>query len=547
MPPSLETFRNEKMPLSSILLSLSLCALWGGAVPAIKLSLQGMPPLAVAAWRFLIGLACLMIFCFVTRTSWRLPRRFHKTLISFSLLFVLQVALLNLGIERTSSSHSVVVFHTFPLFVALLAHFFIPNDRLNRWKISGLILAFFGICVVFLAPSGRWAAGEIVFGNLLVLAGGFLLGILQVYLKFLVRDLSAAQITVWEMIYGVPLFFFLSLSLESSAAYHLTSAVIGAILYQGVVVAGFCFLIWVHLMKRYAASKLNSFQFSTPLFGVILSWLILEERVSPTLVVGAAFVAGGIYLVSAFHHRSPTIDFSKRSQEPEMIDFPERLDQKEMVTMLGELRRINLWLGGTTACVRALRPLIKEIADREGKTRPIRIVDWGSGSADIPTALVEWARGEGYALHVTAIDSNFLACKVARKQTSQFSEITVTQGDVRNLPVRRSGCDLALCSAFLHHFSDEQIVGIVTHLRATAREAVVISDLQRHVLAYWGIRFLTLLFSRSRAVRSDGPLSVLKGFWRREVLALLNQAGVSDAALKWRWAFRYVTVIRATE
>ena len=298
MPPSREGFRDDRIAFSSVLFALSLCALWGGTVPAVKISLQGLPPVTVAFWRFLIALVCLLFFCLVTRTAWWLPRRFHKALILFSLIFVAQFSFLYLGIQLTSASRSVVILHTFPLFVALLAHIFIPNDRLNWWKVIGLVLAFLGIFLVFMEPFVTGEAGKTLTGNLLVLMAAFLLGSLMVYIKFLVRDLSAFQITVWQMIYGVPLFFLLSFSLEWGATYQLTTAVVAALVYQGVIVAGFCFVAWIYLMKRYAASKLNAFQFSTPIFGVIVSWMILGETVSPALVAGVSLVAGGIYLVS---------------------------------------------------------------------------------------------------------------------------------------------------------------------------------------------------------------------------------------------------------
>ncbi len=237
------------------------------------------------------------------------------------------------------------------------------------------------------------------------------------------------------------------------------------------------------------------------------------------------------------------IDFSKRSQEPEMIDSSESLPHREVVTMLRELCLVNRWLGGTEACLGALGPLVERIVSREGKRRTIRIVDLGSGCADIPAALVCWARGKGYPIHVTAVDSNAAVCQVAQERTSALSEISVVQGDVLHPPLRRGVCDLVFCSALLHHFSDEQVAGILTGFRTTAGEAVVVSDLHRHPLAYIGIRLLTALLSRSAAVRHDGPLSVLKGFRRGDLLAILKKAAIARATVQWRWAFRYLIVI----
>lgn len=242
-----------------------------------------------------------------------------------------------------------------------------------------------------------------------------------------------------------------------------------------------------------------------------------------------------------------SIDFSRRCQEPERIDFPESLTHREVVTMLGELCLVNRWLGGTEACLAALGPLVEGIVSREGKRRVIRVVDFGSGCADIPVALVRWARGKGYPIHVTAVDSSAEVCRVARERTSALSEISVVQGDVLHPPLRRGICNLIFCSAFLHHFSDEQAAGILAEFCSTAGEAVVVSDLHRHPLAYIGIRLLTALLSRSAAVRHDGPLSVLKGFRRGDILAILKRAAIARATVKWRWAFRYLIVIPARD
>lgn len=291
-------FTDEPITLPWAVLVLFLCLLWGGVAPTIKLSLQGMPPLAIAAWRFLIALACILAFCGVTRTPWRLAPRFYGSLAMFSLIFVAQISLLNVGANWTSSNQTAVLLNTNPLFVALLAHFLIPNDRLTGRKMAGLLLAFAGVCAVFLEPSPASSPTSVA-GNALVLASGFLLGVIQVFSKFLVRDLSAFQLVIWEMIYGVPLFFLISALFEREARYNLTAPVLGGVVYQGVLVAAFCFVMWAHLLKRYAASRLSAFQFTTPVFGVALSWVILGDSISPGFAMGVALVAAGIYLVSS--------------------------------------------------------------------------------------------------------------------------------------------------------------------------------------------------------------------------------------------------------
>ncbi len=285
------------MGLGAIALTLFLCLLWGGLSPAIKLALTGMPPLAIAAWRFLIGLSVLLLWCWLRRIPLKPPREYHLSLLGFGLVFVGQISLLNIGTRLTSGSHSSVFLSTNPLWVALLAHFLIPNDRLTWCKGVGLALAFGGICCIFF-DKGHTPDNTTFFGDALVLGSGLLLGVIQIYSKFLVRSLNPFQIIVWELVYGTPLYFLLSFLLERNCSIHLSTPVLMSLLYQGLVVAAFCFVTWTNLLRLHSASKMTAFHFTTPVFGVLLSRLVLGEAILPGLAVGVVLVTVGIYLVS---------------------------------------------------------------------------------------------------------------------------------------------------------------------------------------------------------------------------------------------------------
>jgi drug/metabolite transporter (DMT)-like permease len=290
-----KSFGNESFGVKSTLLVLLLCLLWGGLTPSLKLSLIGIPPLAVAGWRFLTGLTAIWIWCRLKGITLYVPRKNHFGLFLYSLVFVAQISAVNFGTQRTTSNFAIVLVNTSPLFVALLAHFLIPNDRINARKLIGFSGAFLGVAVIFL--SAVPGTGQLR-GNFLVLLGGFLLGVIHVYGKFLLRRLSAFQLVFWEFLYGISFFFLLSLLFESGQNYDLSVTVVASVLYQGLIIAGFGFVTWVYLLQRYSASKLASFQFSIPVFGVFLGWLILGEQLSWRLGLGVLLVAVGIYAVS---------------------------------------------------------------------------------------------------------------------------------------------------------------------------------------------------------------------------------------------------------
>lgn len=228
---------------------------------------------------------------------------------------------------------------------------------------------------------------------------------------------------------------------------------------------------------------------------------------------------------------------SRRAQDPELIDDPARLGLEETRRMLDELERVNRFLGGLSSVEKPVRRMIEEISrKREG---PVRVLDVGCGSADIPRSLLKWASRKKIDLQVIAVDFNGRICRVAVERKDR-PELSIAQADVMRLPFAPKTFDLVTCSAFLHHFSESEIVALLKSFQELARVGVLWSDLRRSAFALLGIMLLTRLFSRSEAIRHDGPLSVRKGFRSGEVRSLLHEAGVSEFILVRKWAFRFL-------
>ncbi|GAB4241850.1 MAG: DMT family transporter [Acidobacteriota bacterium] len=274
--------------------ALGLCALWGGVAPTVKIAVTGMPPLAAAAARFAIGLLALWLWCRLQAVPIHLPRGARLAVFLYSLVFVGQIACVNQGVAWSLASHVVVLVNTSPLFVALLAHFFLTYDRLSFRKLAGLAVAFAGVAYLFLskAPEGASVAGDF-----LGLFSGFLLAVLHVTSKRLVARVSPVQLVLHQFLWGVPIFVILSALLEPHS-YRITLPVALALLYQGIGVAAFCFVSWLRLLQRFPASQLASVQFTIPVFGVILSHWLLGEPLTASLLVALPAVALGIWLVS---------------------------------------------------------------------------------------------------------------------------------------------------------------------------------------------------------------------------------------------------------
>lgn len=290
-------FMKNEVQLRTTLLVLLLALLWGGNVVAIKISLIGLPPFAAAGIRFSMSLPLIAAWAWFRGIPLQPRKRELIPLIVLGLVFTAQIAFLNRGTRLTLAGRATVILHTYPVFVAFLAHFIVPGDRLNPRKLIGVVGAFAGVVVVFWEKLAIGAGGSLL-GDLLCLISGFLLGLLTVLIKRFVQTIDAPRLLVWQMIFGVPLFFLLYAVFERGSNLEFPVPVISALVYQAVVVGCFCFLTWLSILKHHSPSRLTVLFFSAPLWGLLLSYLLLGEGISVGLAFGTVLVAAGILLVN---------------------------------------------------------------------------------------------------------------------------------------------------------------------------------------------------------------------------------------------------------
>ena len=290
--------RNDRVGIGAALLALLAAFLWGGNQPFIKIGLSGMPPLAMAAARFAVGLVVVAAAAAVAGVSLRVGRSDRLKLFGLSALFILQIALLNQGTLLSSASRTSILISSHPFFIALFCHVLVPGDRLSLPKVVGIVMAFAGMLLIFGEAVSIGDQGRYLWGDLLVFGSAVLLGLRQVVMKRLMRDMHPYAVLFWQSMLSLPVFCVLAFVLEKEAAWNLTGPVIGAVLYQGIVVAGLCFILWSFLLRRHSASRLGIFGFATPILGVVLSVALLQDGVSVQLILSMLLVAAGIAIVN---------------------------------------------------------------------------------------------------------------------------------------------------------------------------------------------------------------------------------------------------------
>ena len=230
--------------------------------------------------------------------------------------------------------------------------------------------------------------------------------------------------------------------------------------------------------------------------------------------------------------------FLNRSSDKELMDDL-NCSGEVLNRTLTEIENINRWLGGDAITINGLNQIINNTP----VPNPLSIADLGCGSGGMFKVINNWAKKHQIKVKLTGIDANPNVIEFARNNfkdlSVNFLALNILSEDFKN-----HNYDIILCTLVLHHFLFEEIVALMKQLKNQVRFAVIVNDLHRHPIAYYSIKWLTGLFSRSEMVKFDAPLSVKRGFTRKELIEILNKAGIQDYSLSWKWAFRWQLIIR---
>jgi drug/metabolite transporter (DMT)-like permease len=290
---------SSHIPVAGVLILVMLSFLWGANMVSIRFSNEGISPILAATIRSVVASFLLWVYAKYSSEKVFLQRGDLKHGIVIGVLFGVEFLLLYWGPSFTDVSRAVIFLYSHPFWVALGAHFLLTDDRLTVSKTAGLCLAFAGLVLVFGSRSPTLGPYFWV-GDLLELAAGLLWAATTIYVKKFIwnRPISHFQTLFAQLFFSIPILAAGTLIFEWGQPIVLKPIVLGALFYQSVIVAFMSYLLWFWLIHRYPVSRLAAFTFPTPLFGVLLSGLILGEAITLFLGIGLALVAMGIYLVN---------------------------------------------------------------------------------------------------------------------------------------------------------------------------------------------------------------------------------------------------------
>lgn len=290
--------KKQVLDATAVGILVVLCASWALQQVAIKIAIDGVSPILQSGIRS-AGATVLLWIWMVARRKPILER--DGTLwsgIVAGLLFAGEFLLIYWGLEFTHASRAVIFLYVSPFVVALGAQLFIPGERLRLIQVVGLCCAFAGIAVAF-KESLSLPTYRMLIGDVMLVGAAVLWGATTVLVKASpLARIEPGKTLLYQLAVSAVVLPLGSLVMNEPGVILMTPLIACCLVYQIVWVAFITYLAWFWLVRRYPASRLASFTFLTPLFGVVAGGVLLNEPISSLLLLSLVLVGTGIYLVN---------------------------------------------------------------------------------------------------------------------------------------------------------------------------------------------------------------------------------------------------------
>ena len=294
------TERKTHVDAIAVVLIVSCCFLWGLNQVAAKAAMPEVPALWQAASRSLIGALLVWGWARWRGVSMLVQDATWRGGLLAGALFGAEFLCIFVGLQFTTASRMVVFIYISPFVVALGMPFIARSEHLSRWQVAGLLLAFAGVAWAFAEGFTTPAAGpHQLLGDALGVAAGVLWGATTLAIRGSALASAAAEKTLWYQlaISGV-LLTGAALAVGTPVPHTLSALAWSAMLFQIVIVTFVSYLVWFWLVRHYPATRLASFTLLTPVFGLLMGAVLLNEPITARLVIALVAVAAGIVLVN---------------------------------------------------------------------------------------------------------------------------------------------------------------------------------------------------------------------------------------------------------
>jgi drug/metabolite transporter (DMT)-like permease len=278
-------------------LLLVLALLWAPSFLLIKLGLADIPPLAIVTLR--LGIASAILYLLLRAFGGRLPRD-RATWIRLGVMgffgSALPFAVITLGEQFTDSAMAAILNGAAPIATALIAHFFISEERLSPGKLVGVVIGFGGIVTIFLPEAESGSASLLGMGCYLLAALCY--GISIVHARKNLRGLPPLVGPVVQLGLGALMVLPATLLFESAHYRPVGSESFWSVLFLAVFGTAVAYIVYYKLVESASATFISLVTYFLPPAGIALGAWIRHERLAWNAYVGCALIIVGVVLVN---------------------------------------------------------------------------------------------------------------------------------------------------------------------------------------------------------------------------------------------------------
>ena len=262
----------------------------------IKIVNSGIQPVFQAGLRSLLAIIPVIIIAKLLNRDLTLDRDYIFPGLICGIFFGIEFIFLFLSLDYTSVAHSSILFYSMPVWLCIASHYLIPGEKFTILKVAGLFLSVSGI---FIALSINTYEQNISFiGDILALLASLLWAAIVILVKISsLRKTSPEIQLLFQLVVSslilIPISFFFGDFIRD-----ISFEIILIFLFQIIVIISIGFLVWFWILSIYPASKMASFSFLAPIFGVMFGWLILDEQINIYILSSLFLVCTGIVLIN---------------------------------------------------------------------------------------------------------------------------------------------------------------------------------------------------------------------------------------------------------
>ncbi|MCF8069751.1 MAG: DMT family transporter [Desulfobacterales bacterium] len=286
---------NDKLTIWTAAQIILITFIFGSSSVVIKISMFGFGPFTALAIRSVIALIAILVWAIATHRPLKLKKGQFPQVMFIALLSFIEMSMYFIGFSKTDASRGSLLMNIQPFFILLLAHFFIPGDRITLKKTMGILFGFLGVLFIFM--ENRGVSSDLMVGDILIIIGVLCWAVNAIFVKLRIHNFEPFHLVMYSLLLGIPAFSLQAFIFDSRMVGEITVASVSALFYLGIITVGFGYVAWTKIMQKIGTTTLHAFVFLIPVSGVLSGALVLGEPLTYKIVLALIFIVAGIMVV----------------------------------------------------------------------------------------------------------------------------------------------------------------------------------------------------------------------------------------------------------